>query len=149
MNDNLFRKSTIDRVNSPEQLNEYIRVAKPSVWIILAAVILLLAGVLIWGIFGNIETTVEADVSVEKGETFCFVLPEQAEKIEEGMEVRIGEDSTGTVASVSKEQYLVEGPFEVGAYCSKVQFQAADLPDGTYPGEIIIESIRPIYFILH
>ena len=59
MNTNLFRKSSIDRVNSPEQLNEYIRVANPGVWLILAAVVALLVGVVIWGVWGTIETTVE------------------------------------------------------------------------------------------
>ena len=29
MNEQLFRKKSIDRVSSPEQLNEYIRVANP------------------------------------------------------------------------------------------------------------------------
>ena len=47
MNEKLFRKSGIDRVNSPEQLNEYIRVANPAVWLVLAAVGFLLLGVLI------------------------------------------------------------------------------------------------------
>lgn len=49
MNDKIFRKSSIDRVNSPEQLNDYIRVANPSVWVILLAIAVLLVGVVIWG----------------------------------------------------------------------------------------------------
>ena len=42
MNSQLFRKSSIDRVSSPEQLNSYIRVSNPGVWLVLAAVVLLL-----------------------------------------------------------------------------------------------------------
>lgn len=42
MNEQLFRKKSIERVNSPEQLNEHIRVANPGVWLVLAAVIALL-----------------------------------------------------------------------------------------------------------
>ena len=44
----VFRKKSLDRVNSPEQLNEYIRVANPGVWVILAAVIVLLRYVLVY-----------------------------------------------------------------------------------------------------
>ena len=50
----IFRKSSIDRVSSPEQLNDYIRISNPSVWMVLAAVIVLLAGVCVWGIFGHL-----------------------------------------------------------------------------------------------
>lgn len=55
MNKPIFRKSTLDRISSPEQLNDYIHVARPSVWIVLGAVVALLAGILIWGIFGEID----------------------------------------------------------------------------------------------
>ena len=54
-NNTLFRKSSMDRLRSPEQLNEYIRVARPGVWLVLAAIILLLAGVVVWGVFGSVD----------------------------------------------------------------------------------------------
>ena len=43
MNQPLFRKKSVDKVSSPEQLNEYIRVANPGVWMVLAAIVILLA----------------------------------------------------------------------------------------------------------
>lgn len=52
----LFRKKSIERVTSPEQLNDYIRVSNPGVWMILAAVVILLAGVCVWGFFGRLDT---------------------------------------------------------------------------------------------
>ncbi len=51
----VFRQKSLDRVSSPEQLNDYIRVMTPSVWLVLIAIILLLAGMLAWGIFGTVE----------------------------------------------------------------------------------------------
>ena len=56
MSDQIFRKKSLDRISSPEQLNDYIRVANPGIWMILAAVIILLAGVCVWGIFGHLDT---------------------------------------------------------------------------------------------
>ena len=41
MSDQIFRKKSLDRISSPEQLNDYIRVANPGIWMILAAVIIL------------------------------------------------------------------------------------------------------------
>ena len=45
MDNQLFRKKSLDKVSSPEQLNDYIRVSNPGVWIALTAVIVLLFGV--------------------------------------------------------------------------------------------------------
>lgn len=58
----IFRNKSIDRVSSPEQLTDYIRVTTPAVWIILLAVTLLLAGTLIWGIFGEIRVNTDSGV---------------------------------------------------------------------------------------
>ncbi len=55
MSNSVFRQKSVDRVSSPEQLNDYIRVSSPGVWIILAAVIILLIGVFIWSAFGTVE----------------------------------------------------------------------------------------------
>ena len=38
----IFRKKSLERVQSPEQLNDYIKVANPGVWLVLIAVIIFL-----------------------------------------------------------------------------------------------------------
>ncbi len=53
----VFRKKSMDRVSSPEQLNDYIRVTSPSVWLVLSAIVLLLLGMLAWSILGTVEVT--------------------------------------------------------------------------------------------
>jgi hypothetical protein len=52
---NLFRQKSIERVSSPEQLNDYIRVTTPGVWLVLLALVILLLGMLAWSIFGTVE----------------------------------------------------------------------------------------------
>ena len=47
---NIFRKDNLDRMSSPEKLNDYIKVSNPSVWIILAAIGIMLAATVVWGI---------------------------------------------------------------------------------------------------
>ena len=69
----LFRKKSIDRVSSPEQLNDYIRVTTPSVWLVLLAVILLLIGMLIWSIFGKVTVT-NADGTTETVHPISFII---------------------------------------------------------------------------
>lgn len=46
---NIFRKTSLDRISSPERLNDYIKVSNPGVWLILAAVAALLAAAVVWG----------------------------------------------------------------------------------------------------
>ena len=36
----VFRKQTLDRISSPEQLTDYLRVTNPGIWVVLAAVII-------------------------------------------------------------------------------------------------------------
>ncbi len=51
----IFREKSLERVKSPEQLNDYIKVTTPSVWLILFAVIILIVGALFWAVFGTIQ----------------------------------------------------------------------------------------------
>lgn len=63
MKNSLFREKSLTQVSSPEQLNDYIRVSTPAVWLVLTAIVLLLIGVALWGCLGRLE------VQTESGET--------------------------------------------------------------------------------
>lgn len=68
----IFREKSLDRVSSPESLNDYIRVTSPSVWITLLALALLLAGMLTWSIFGRIKVK-DADGNVKEIAPITYV----------------------------------------------------------------------------
>ena len=63
----LYRKGSLEQIQSPEQLNDYLRVTNPSVWVLLTAVILLLAGLLVWGSFAYIDSEAFASAEVADG----------------------------------------------------------------------------------
>lgn len=69
----LYREESLDRISSPEKLNDYIRVSSPSVWLIMAAVIILLLGVIAWSILGSV-TVNKADGSKEIIHPISFVV---------------------------------------------------------------------------
>ena len=80
----LYRDNGSRRTVSPEQLNDYIKVSSPAAWAVLLGVIVLLAGVCVWGIFGRLETTVQA-VAVSDGATVtCYVSEADAQYAEGG-----------------------------------------------------------------
>jgi HlyD family secretion protein len=52
----IFRKVALERLSSPEQLDQLMRVTNPTGWIALAAVGALLVAATIWGFYGSIPT---------------------------------------------------------------------------------------------
>ena len=58
----IFRKKSLERLTAPEQLNDYIRVTTPRVWLILIAMLILVVGVLVWAVFGKIQVNTETGV---------------------------------------------------------------------------------------
>ncbi|MBW7474048.1 NHLP bacteriocin system secretion protein [Paenibacillus oenotherae] len=58
MNNNVFRKVSVERLSSPEQLDNLVRVTSPRGWLALCGIGLLIATALYWGIFGTMSTKV-------------------------------------------------------------------------------------------
>ena len=54
----IFNFESEDRVQSPERLNEYIKVATPGVWVMALALLLVLTAFVIWGFTGRIPRLV-------------------------------------------------------------------------------------------
>ena len=64
----VFRKKTLDRISSPEQLTDYLRVTNPGIWVLLAAIICLLVGLCVWSMAGTLETVSDGKAKVENGQ---------------------------------------------------------------------------------
>ena len=73
MNNSIFRQKSIDRISSPEKLDDYIRVTTPSVWIVLASIVILLVGTIVWGIWGEL-TIHHEDGTTETVAPITFVI---------------------------------------------------------------------------
>ena len=143
MQSHLFRKQNVERISSPEQLQDYMRVTNPGIWMVLAAVIALLAGLLAASALVKVETTVEAkgEIAQAGGEVVMTLTPEAGQAVREDMPVRLaGQD--GRVAYV----YESDGETIVKAELDKA---AEALPAGTYDVEIVTETLSPISFLLN
>ena len=143
MQSHLFRKQNVERISSPEQLQDYMRVTNPGIWMVLAAVIVLLAGLLAASALVKVETTVEAkgEIAQAGGEVVMTLAPQAGQAVREDMPVRLaGQD--GRVAYV----YESDGETIVKAELDKA---AEALPAGTYDVEIVTETLSPISFLLN
>ncbi|MEZ5403208.1 MAG: NHLP bacteriocin system secretion protein [Bryobacteraceae bacterium] len=56
MKTDIFRKVSLERLSSPEQLDEILQVTSPKNWLALAALGLLLCAALVWGYEGSVAT---------------------------------------------------------------------------------------------
>ena len=68
----IFREKSMERVSSPEALNDYIRVTTPSVWLVLLALVALLVGMLAWSVFGTVVVH-DADGNAEEVHPITYV----------------------------------------------------------------------------
>lgn len=156
MQKQLFREDNLKRVASPDKLNDYIRVSNPAMWLLLAAIIALLLGACVWGIFGKLETKVEVAAQAdENGAITCYVPAAVIESVSEGMDVEIGEDVftisriDGEPVSATQElgEYLLHtGGLKEGEWVYRVELDGS-VPAGVYPAEIITEQISPMSFL--
>ena len=157
MNEQLFRKKSIDRVSSPEQLDAYLRVANPGVWMVLIAIVVLLLGVCVWGILGQLDTTVNAVAVCENGAVTLYVKDEDRNSVLAGMEVRIGEDNASVTAispiPIRAGAELSDYACHVGGFGAEDWVCAAQtdalLPEGVHSAKIILESVSPLSFVVN
>ena len=60
----IIKKENVERVSSPEQLSDYLHVTTPAIWVVLIAVILLLASLFVWSSVTALESFAEGEAEV-------------------------------------------------------------------------------------
>ena len=95
----IFNKAATDRLRSPDDLDRYIQVTSPSSWAVLLAILALLIGLLAWGVFGTVSTSVGATATCVDGQTMCLLDAEHAAEVNEG-DLAYMNGVRGSVASV-------------------------------------------------
>ncbi len=97
---NYFRKNSLNVVSSPEQMKDYLHVTSPRLWMILGAIVVILAGFIIYAATTRLESTHELKLEYISSDNLTGVIPyAEAEDISVRMPVRIG-DKTGSIQSI-------------------------------------------------
>ena len=136
MNESIFRKKSLERISSPEEIDNYIKVTSPSMWLVMGAIIFLLATVVIWSITVHIETTFDTVAQAENGQVVVELTAEQIGQLSVGSEVRVG-DKRGQVTDITEEgnDYLITASIP-------------EVKDGIIEITLVTESIKPIDFLI-
>ena len=126
------------RISSPEQLDDYLKVTSPKVWVLLVAIALLLAGLLLWGGFTTIESYATGTARAVGGElTVTFDDAAKAGRVQPGMEMEVG-DVHAEVLAVGED-----------AGGNPVASARANIPDGSYDVRVGYKTTQVISMLLN
>jgi hypothetical protein len=166
----IFRQESIDRALSPDQLDEYIRVSNPGIWLVLIALLVLFASVMVWGFTGTLPKTLTVNGVMEgNGQAVCFVDAAALDKDIQGCKVQVAAagnaDTGGVVSDVSPVPYSaaeiseryesdwVTQKLVTGEYAYAVTVDLSGNPaykSGAILGvTIITEEVKPITYLLN
>ena len=152
-----MEEKKLKKIDSPEQLNQYIRLSNPGVWILLIAIVVLLIGVCAWGFFGKIDTKITTVAISGDYNSYVYIKEADLEKIKTGMSVEIVnnenkyeiveiETTPEKVTDELSEYARHLGNFQIGEWVYKCRLNK-NLKEGTYGANIVVESIAPMVFI--
>ena len=153
----LFREKNLEQIESPESLNDYLQVTSPGIWIILATIIVFLAGACIWGTFGHIDSAVKAAVIADGEETVCLVPEKALESAVKDRTVKIDkveydlspETLEPMVISEDTNIYwILAGNLKIGDIVYQVPV-SEKLDEGVYSGTIVTERLSPMSLLLN
>lgn len=95
---NLFRKVSLDRLSSPEQLDMLMHVTSPKGWVALLTICGLLFMALFWGVFGSIPTRVSG--------TCILIRPDGVSEVVAGGAGRVADISVDVGDTVREGQMI-------------------------------------------
>lgn len=157
MENKIFRQKSLERVSSPEQLNDTIKVTGPSVWLLLGAIVALLVGALVFCVFGRLETKLELPIAESEGGAVCYVREDRAGELEPGMAVEV-DGARCEIASVAAvpvrardamDDYAMHlGGFEASDWVYPVAL-TGELGANARTARVTLESVPAISFILN
>ena len=116
MQQGLFRRAALERLSSPERLDELMEVTPPRIWLALLALLGLLAAALLWAMFGSVPTLVRGEgVLIREGSVRTIEAPVAGEletlTVRAGDVVQAGQALARIVEPSSRQVTTVTSPY--------------------------------------
>ena len=125
-------------ISSPEQLNDYLKVTNPKIWVLLTAVVLLVGGLLLWCGFTTVESYATGTARAVGGDLYVsFDDQAKAGKVSPGMEMEVGDVKT---------EILTVGKGDDGEIMA---FAHANIPDGSYAVRVGYKTTQVLSMLLN
>lgn len=169
----IFNQESLDRVTSPEKLDDYIRISSPGIWIMIAALFLVVLSVIVWGVTGSLPKTVTVKGVVDgSNDNHILCLVDAASYNEEdvqGKEATIHIEGNGSIHGEVKQTSVNPISAEEMAEALQSEWMTAQLVTSNYgylveivPDQelssytnkvvdvsIVIEQVKPISFLFN
>lgn len=155
MENNLFRKQSLEHISSPDELHNYIRVTGPRLWMVLVTIVVLLVGFITYATSTVIENTMPIQVELEnfendpeyqkktgiKNSTYVAAqLPlSMLDSLEIGMKLVLGNEE-GKICYISADDKKVYLSFEM-------ENEYIPLKPGKYDAVLVLESTTAISYL--
>ncbi len=125
----IFRQVALERLASPERLDELMRVSTPRGWLALLALGALLITAAVWGVYGSVPTKVAGQgMLLKKGGVFQVVAISSGQLFDVSVEVGDVIDQGQEVATISQPE-LEDKIREAEAYLKEMKRQRDILVD--------------------
>lgn len=151
MSQSLFRKESLQRLSSPEQMDDYLRGPGIGGWPLLIAILLVVVGAIVWAIWGRLEVSRSTAGICENGSITCLVSSEIAEQltdqsrlIVEGREYTFSLDSQPMPVPETTNSYLLSvSQLQPGDWAYELR---ANVPveDGIYDVNLLVDRFQPL-----
>ena len=157
MAEQIFREKSLKKISSPEELNDYVKVANPGIWLLLVGVIILLVGFFAWGALGQIETKIDAACVSEDGKLKVYVKEADMNEItlnteltinDEEYKIRSISDDPVQVDSLFNEYMLHIGNLKEGEWVYVLNLDS-NLKAGVYKAKVVKEKIKPLSLLFN
>ena len=159
MEEKAAKKNSPNRIASPEELHDFMRVSSPKLWVILTVIVVLLGCMVVYAATRRMENTMDIRITVSTysvpasedidGQEIRYTqllatLPlDRLNQVAVGMPVRFS-DETGKVSMVMNNEDEDQLTIEI-----QPDHEPVVLPEGTYDGELVLETTTPLSFLLN
>lgn len=151
-----------EKITSPEQLNDYIHVTSPGVWLILSSVLIFLTGFVFWILTGRLEVSFSSYIYNNGEVSLAFVSPNNALRLKKGTAVRIIDSGIrGTVEEITSVttpyREIIEHIGEANALMMgihegdkliQVAMNIKNAPENISRALYVVDMVRPVSFLL-
>ncbi|MEX0275675.1 MAG: NHLP bacteriocin system secretion protein [Flavobacteriaceae bacterium] len=121
-----FRKSALEKLSTPEKLDQLIKVTGPRAWITLTTIIVLLMTGIIWSFWGNVKTKLNVVGVLLGGEVHEIVSTSQGQLV--NLKVAIGAHvNEGDIVAIVEQPQLEQQIEEARALLAERQFELKQL----------------------
>lgn len=153
---------TSEKITSPEQLNDYIRVTTPGTWIILSSILVFLVGFFIWIFNGQLEVSFPSYIYTEGEKSSAFLTADKASMLQHGMTVRLSDSGeSGKVLKVSDKSFSFSEISQLIGESNalamnindnnrlmKVELIFKNPPEKISRAVFVVDKVKPVSFLL-